>query len=139
MMNRALFLMALSSLAAVSTVSGQKAAKVAPKHYKVPAAQAPTHFVTPDGRYLLWNFFRERSGKRKTPRRDLCRCAFVQRGKHHLGRHGRRTDSHHAGRRKIVAERHAGATETMEQGFDHRGFAFRRGNGICGDQFLPSG
>ncbi len=52
-MKRTLFLMILSCLA-VSTVTGQKSAKVAPKHYKVAAAEAPTHSVTPDGRYRLY-------------------------------------------------------------------------------------
>jgi len=32
-------------------VTAQKPAKVAPKHYRVAAAEAPTHSVTPDGRY----------------------------------------------------------------------------------------
>lgn len=36
------------------TVAGQNPAKVAPKHYKVAAAEAPTHSVTRDGRYRLY-------------------------------------------------------------------------------------
>lgn len=52
-MKRALFLMILSCLA-VSLLSGQKAAKVDPKHYKVAAAEAPTPSVTPDGRYRFY-------------------------------------------------------------------------------------
>ncbi len=52
-MKRALFVMILSSLA-VSLVTAQKPAKVAPKHYKVAAAEAPTHSVTPDGRYRFY-------------------------------------------------------------------------------------
>ena len=52
-MKRVLFLM-LSSCLAVSLVTAQKPAKVAPKHYKVAAAEAPTHSVTPDGRYRFY-------------------------------------------------------------------------------------
>ncbi len=52
-MKRALFLMILSSLA-VSLVTAQEPAKVAPKHYKVAAAEAPDPRVTPDGRYRLY-------------------------------------------------------------------------------------
>jgi len=52
-MKRALFLMILSCLA-VSLVTAQKPAKVAPKRYKVAAAEAPTHSVTRDGRYPFY-------------------------------------------------------------------------------------
>src|SRR6266849_7923882 len=48
-----LFVLILSPLA-VSRVNAQKPAKVAPDHYKVAAAEAPTHSVTPDGRYRLY-------------------------------------------------------------------------------------
>jgi len=44
----------ISLCLAVSTVTGQKPAKEGPKHYKVAAAEAPTHSVTPDGRYRLY-------------------------------------------------------------------------------------
>ena len=49
-MKRALFLMVLSSLA-VSLVTAQEPTKVAPKHNKVAAAEAPNPRVTPGGRY----------------------------------------------------------------------------------------
>ena len=52
-MKRTLFVMIFSSLA-VSLVTAQKPAKVAPKHYKVAAAEAPTHSITHDGRYRLY-------------------------------------------------------------------------------------
>lgn len=52
-MKRALFLMILSSLA-VSLVTAQEPAKIAPKHYKVAAAEAPNPRVTPDGRYRFY-------------------------------------------------------------------------------------
>ncbi|MGI8783935.1 MAG: TolB family protein, partial [Acidobacteriota bacterium] len=43
----------------VSVVTAQDPVKVAPKHYKVAAAEAPTHSVTPDGRY---RFYAEEDG-----------------------------------------------------------------------------
>ena len=49
-----LFVMVLSSLA-VSLVTAQKPAPVAPKHYKVAASEAPTRFVTPDGKFRLYS------------------------------------------------------------------------------------
>ena len=49
-----LFVMILSSLA-VSLVTAQKPATVAPKHYKVTAAEVPTRFVTLDGRFRLYS------------------------------------------------------------------------------------
>ncbi len=52
-MKRALSLIPLSCLV-VSPLTAQGPAKVAPKHYKVLAAEAPTHSVTPDGRYRLY-------------------------------------------------------------------------------------
>ena len=58
-MRRALFLMILSCIA-VSPVTGQKPAKVAPKHYKVATAEAPTPSVTPDGRF---RFYAEEDGE----------------------------------------------------------------------------
>src|SRR6266849_36960 len=48
-----LFVLILSPLA-VSRVNAQKPAKVAPDHYKVPAAEAPTLSLTSDGRYRLY-------------------------------------------------------------------------------------
>ncbi len=51
-MKRALFLMILSCIA-VSTVTGQKPAKVAPKHYKVAEVPWPSS-ISSDGRYLCY-------------------------------------------------------------------------------------
>src|SRR5207248_11314826 len=65
---------------------------------------------------------RERSGKRKTPRRDLCRRAFLQRREHDLGGHRRRVNSHHAGWRKILAKCDSAPTQALEQSFHHRSF-----------------
>ena len=39
---------------AVSLVTAQEPAEVAPKHYKVPVAEAPTPSVTTDGRYRVY-------------------------------------------------------------------------------------
>lgn len=47
------FVMMVSSLA-VSLLTAQEPARVGPKHYKVAAAEAPTHSVTPDGRFRLY-------------------------------------------------------------------------------------
>ena len=52
-MKRALLLMILSWLA-LSLVTAQEPAKVAPKHYKVAAAEAPNPRITPDGRYRYY-------------------------------------------------------------------------------------
>jgi Tol biopolymer transport system component len=52
-MKRPLFLMILS-LSAISRGNAQEPAKVDPKHYRVPPAEAPNHSVTPDGRYRLY-------------------------------------------------------------------------------------
>ncbi len=52
-MKRAWVVLILSSLA-VSRLNAQESAKVAPKHYEVAAGEAPTHSVTPDGRYRFY-------------------------------------------------------------------------------------
>src|SRR5207249_7377413 len=75
---------------------------------------------------------------RKTSRRHLCRCAFVQGSEHHLGGHRRWTDLRHTRRRETLAERHAAAAEAVEQSFHYRSVALRCGNGVRGDQFIPA-